>query len=355
MRKSVAKLSIFKRKVFPQKEGYPPLRLYLNESPYGASPKAVQAYKDAVDTINLYPNGSQQPIKDALAETFNIPADNIMAGNGSEDVIGLLIRAFIEEGDDVVVHENNFPTTNKYITAIGGHLIKASEKNHHIHVDTILESVTERTKMVVICNPNNPTGTYLPKSEIVRLQENLRDDIILLLDNAYGEYVDRDDYSDGMDMFKADGRIAITRTFSKAYGLAMVRIGWMLAPDFVIDGMARLRSSFNVNGGAMAAAVAAVKDRDFLADVVAKNSAVRDNFIARVRLLGIEPVPSVTNFVFLKFPNAGHDGKDGLEADKYLCAQGIICRSYPPYLRISMGTAEQMDRVLEILSDFMHS
>ena len=352
MRKSVAKLAIFKQGEFSIAGVENPLKLSANESPYGASPKAIQAYKNAIDSIALYPNGTQKPLKDAIAETFHIPADNIMAGNGSEEIIGILVRSFVEEGDDVVVSENGFPMTNKYITAIGGNVIKAPEQDHHIQVDALLESVTERTKIVIVSNPNNPTGTYLPKSEIIRLEQNLRDDIIVLLDNAYADYVTCDDYANGIDMFKTDGRMAITRTFSKGYGLAMLRIGWILAPDFVIDAMARVRSPFNVNGAAMAAAIAAVKDTDFIKDVVVKNNTVRDNFMERVRTLGIEPIPSVTNFVLLKFPDSH---KDGVVAYDYLKTQGIICRPYPPYLRITMGTAEQMDRVLETLTDFMKS
>ena len=352
MRKSVAKLTPFAQGAFSLAGVENPLKLSANESPYGASPKAIQAYKDAIDKIGLYPNGTQKPLKDAIAETLNIPADNIMAGNGSEEIISILIRSYVEEGDNVVVSENGFPMTNKYIAAIGGEVIKAQEKDHNMQVDALLESVNERTKIVIVCNPNNPTGTYLPKSEIVRLEKNLRDGIILLLDNAYAEYVTCNDYSNGIDMFKTDGRIAITRTFSKGYGLAMLRIGWMLAPDAVIDAMARVRSPFNVNGAAMAAAIAAIKDTNFIADVVTKNNTVRDNFANRVRTLGIEPIPSVTNFVLLKFPDAD---KDGAAADDYLRTQGIICRPYPPYLRITIGTAEQMDTVFEKLSDFMQS
>ena len=330
-----------------------PLKLSANESPYGPSPKALQAYQDVVADLNRYPDGGQFILRDAVSEIYGVPVENIIASNGSDEGISMLMRALLEDGDDIIVSENGFVMTDIHAMSCGANVIKASEQDYKVHIDSVLNAVTDKTKVVAICNPNNPTGTYISKSEIARLEKNLPKHIILMLDAAYAEYVDKDDFDSGLELFRPDGRVVVTRTFSKAYGLPSLRVGWMAVPDSVADAIHRIRTPFNVNLVAMVTAAAATLDVDYTRDVVKKNNYVRDEFSKFIGQLGLQVIPSVTNFVLFKFPDGD---KDGTGANQFLLNNGVIPRpagGSDKYLRISIGTESEMKHVYRLLKDYM--
>lgn len=331
-----------------------PLKLSANESSYGPSPKALATYLQCADHLLRYPEGAQTELRDAISKVYQIPAENIVCSNGSDEGICLLMRAFLEEGDEVVVSENGFVMTEIHASACGAKLIHAPEKDYRVQVDAILERITSKTKIVAICNPHNPTGTYLPISEIQRLHHHLPDKMILMLDAAYAEYVGRADYDCGVKtLFKPNGRVVITHSFSKIYGLSALRVGWLACPDFVREAIQRIRSPFNVNAVAMAVAAASVLDVEYTVSIARKNQEVREDFCEKLKNLALQVIPSVTNFVLLQFPQSH---KNGTEADQYLQKNGIIPRpagDSDQYLRISIGTAEEMERVYQALKAYV--
>ena len=258
----------------------------------------------------------------------------------------------LSAGDEIIVSENSFLMTEIYARSVGARIVKCPESDYRVDVDGMLAAVTERTRIAYVCSPNNPTGTYTPIRELRRLADGIHDDILLLVDAAYAEFADATDYDTGQSLFSPHGRVAVARTFSKAYGLAGLRIGWAIAPDRVLDAVARLRSPFNTNAAAMNAATAAVRDRQHLRRSVARIRETRDRFSNALRSLGIRVVPSEANFVLLAFPDGGDDAKS-LEAA--LQAAGILGRPVADGVnafRITIGTEEEMAEAFSAIREW---
>ncbi len=333
-----------------------PIKLSSNECPYPPSPKAIQAYQDAVGRINRYPDNTQKSLKNAIHSIYDIPQQNLIITNGSEEAICLLMRAVLEEGDHVVVSENNFPLTNTHILSCGAQVIKAPEQDGKVHIDTMLSLVHAKTKVVVVCNPNNPTGTVIPFADIVRLERLLPPQVVLLLDSAYAEYAENahlNDYDCGFKLFSPSGRTVVTRTCSKAYGLAGLRVGWSLFPDALVDAISRIRTPFNVNVAAISAATEAILDHAYMLQMVRRNNTIREAFCQDIAKLGITHYPSYTNFVMVDFT---HTGKSADDVHTYLLGRGIICRPQPQnpmQYRISIGTESEMQILTDTLRAYM--
>ncbi|MGS1016899.1 histidinol-phosphate transaminase [Allosphingosinicella humi] len=321
-----------------------PIKLSSNECPFGPSPAAKAAYLEAVEQLHRYPDGSQQALREALAERFHLEAEQIIAGNGSEELILLALRAFVEPGDQVVLSQNGFVMTRIHALAQGAEIVEAEEADWHVSVDNILAAVTEKTKVVAIANPNNPTGTYISAAELRRLHEGLPPDVLLMIDSAYGDYVVEPDYDSGIEIVRSASNAIMTRTFSKLYGLAGMRIGWAYGSPEVIAAIQRIRTPFNTNAPALAAATAALGDQRY-GDWVRTHAIVwRGKMAAALTELGIAVVPSVTNFLLLHFPAGSRLTSQQLAA--HLLGQGIIPRplgvSGPNNcLRITVGTEEE--------------
>lgn len=332
-----------------------PLRLHFNESPYGCSPMAKQAYMDSFQGVNTYPDGSQDPLISALSDHYGVPRENLKACPGTAEGLSTLMRVLLNDNDNVVTSINGFPTTNGHIISFGADLIKVNEQNHKVHVDALLEAVNDKTKVILVCNPNNPTGTYIPVADIQRLHDNVPPHVYLVLDSAYAEYADFADYDNGLSLFSPTGRVIVTQTFSKAYGLSSMRIGWMAVPNVVAEAIGKVRVSYTTTVTSLKVATAALCDQDFVKDVIAKNKIVRNTFTTAMENLGITALPSATNFVMLHFP-AGC--KNGIGACKYLEKHNIQVRTSPDkdqHLRVSLGTAEDMQRVINHITDYMKS
>ncbi len=334
-----------------------PIKLSSNESSFGPSPAALDAYHAAARELHRYPDGSQFKLRQAIGVVHGLDPALIVCGNGSEELIGLLMRAYVSEGDEVLLSENGFVMCIIYAHGQGATPVFAPEREQRIDVDALLARVTPRTRMVCIANPNNPTGTYIPYSEIERLHRALPTDVLLLLDGAYAEFVLEEDYDVGAALVSQHANVVMLRTFSKIYGLAGLRVGWAYAPAAVIDMVQRIRTPFNTNGPALAAAAAAVADQGFIAEVRAHNHEWLGILAREFSAMGLAMLPSVTNFYMLRFP--GGPGQTGADAARFLQSRGIIPRPTgaddSPWLRITVGTAHENEAVLAALRDFMTS
>ena len=330
-----------------------PIKLSSNELPYPPSPEAIAAFHSTEPMLSRYPDGAQTDLRNVLAKLHNVPSANIFAGNGSEEAIGLIVRAVLSAGENVVISQNSFLMTEIYARSVGGEVIKCVERNYRVDVDAMLAAITARTRIVYVCSPNNPTGTYTTAEELKRLRAGLPDSVLLIIDAAYAEFVEAPDYDSGLSLFTPGGNVAVTGTFSKAYGLAALRIGYAIAPDGVVDAVSRLRTPFNANSAAMAAASAAAQDQAYLSQTVAKICATRDWFSGELRELGLNVVPSQANFVLIDFDDGGHKAS---ALDQALQDAGILGRpasGMASEYRISIGTDEEMRRTLEVIRDWL--
>jgi len=322
-------------------------KLSSNENPLGCSPKVLEAIANIKD-FSRYPDGSATALREKIGELHGLNPNNIICGTGSDEVLELVTYAFCEEGDEVIYTEHGFLVYPIAAMSAGAVPVKVKEKNYTTDVDAILAEVTERTKVVFVANPNNPTGTYIPKSEMERLHAGLRSDILLVIDNAYAECVTAKDWDDGRDLALNNENVLLTRTFSKMYGIPALRLGWGYAGDHVIDILNRIRPPFNVNTIAQIAGIAALDDQEFLAKSIEHNTQWREWLSHQLGGLGLEVIPSQGNFLLVKFADAA------VTFEK-LRSNNIMVREMPAYglpefLRISIGTEEDMRKLVQVIS-----
>lgn len=331
-------------------------KLSANETPLGPSPSAVEAIKAVAGRLETYPDGTAHDLKTAIAEVHGLNPANILCGNGSDDLLTLACQAYLSPGDEGIVSAHGFLLYRIAILASGATPVTASERDLTSDVDAILGAVTERTKIVFIANPNNPTGTYLPVDEVRRLHAGLPKHVLLVLDAAYAEYVRRNDYEAGLELVSANDNVVMTRTFSKVYGLAALRIGWMYAPAHVVEVIERIRGPFNVNAMAIAAGSAAIRDRAHVEAAVRHNQTWLAHVGAELRALGLTVTPSVANFVLVHFPD--EDGRRAADADTWLTSRGYVLRRVEAYgfanaLRMTIGSEEANLGVIAALKEFL--
>ena len=333
-----------------------PIRLASNESALGPSPRAVAAYTALAQEIHRYPDGAAETLRQTLARHYGLDAARIVCGNGSDELIGLLTKAYAGEGDEVLYSRHGFLMYPIAAKAAGATPVTAPETSLTADVDAILKAVTPRTRIVFLANPNNPTGTYLSSDEVARLHGGLPKSVLLVIDAAYAEFVQRNDYEPGIALVEANSNVVMTRTFSKIYALAGLRVGWAYCSAEIADVLNRVRGPFNLNAAAQAAAVAA------LDDVAAVDRAREHNDIWRPWLerelgaLGLAVQTSVANFVIVRFPGTG--GKTADAAFEFLKSRGILTRKIagyqlPDWLRITIGTEEEMRAVVKAAADFL--
>ena len=329
-------------------------KLSSNESPLGPSPKAVAAFRDAAASLALYPDGGAYALKAALAERHGLDPDWLMVGNGSDELIGLIASAFLAPGDEGLYNQYGFLSYPIAIRAAGATPVIAPERDLLADVDAMLARVTERTRVVFLANPNNPTGALLPQSEVVRLHAGLPATTLLVLDAAYAEYVAAPGYEAGAELVAKHENVVMARTFSKAYGLAGLRLGWIYARPYVIDAVNRIRGPFNVNLPAQAAGAAALADPDHLAAAVALNARWLPWLAREIAALGLAVPPSHGNFLLVRFADAA----TAKRADAALTAAGFALRGMGAYglsdcLRLSVGDEEANVGVVAALRQFL--
>ena len=331
-------------------------KLSSNESPFGASAMAVAAYKAAGDRLELYPDGAAMLLRSAIASRYGLMAENIVCGAGSDELLQLLAHAYLGPGDEAIYSQYGFLVYPIAIRSSGATPVVAPEMDYLADVDAILAQVTGRTRMVFLANPNNPTGRYLPFSEVRRLHAGLPAGVLLVLDAAYAEYVRRNDYEAGLELVATTSNVVMTRTFSKIYGLAALRIGWAYCPAHVADVLNRVRGPFNISGPAIAAGAAAMADQDFVERAIAHNEIWLGWLSAELTRLGLEVTPSVGNFVLVHFPQDG--ARNAHAADSHLQDNGFVVRRMDAYglpgaLRITVGTEEANHGLVACLKAFM--
>lgn len=331
-------------------------KLSSNESPLGASPKVAEAIAAKKADLAIYPDGSAHVLREAIGRAHGLNPDNILCGNGSDELLGLLCQTYLGPGDEGLFTEHGFLVYKIQIMAAGATPVSVPDADLTADVDRILAAVSGKTKLVFLANPNNPTGTYIPVSEVRRLHAGLPRDVILVLDAAYAEYVRRNDYEAGVELVSAHANVVMTRTFSKIHGLAGLRIGWMYAHQAIVDACNRVRGPFNVNALAIIAGAAAVGDRAHVDRAVEHNEAWLGRVSAALEALGLTVTPSVGNFVLMHFPKA--PGKTAAEADEHLSARGFVLRrvtgyGLPDALRMTIGDEEANLGVIEALKEFM--
>lgn len=326
------------------------VKLSSNESPLGASPKAIAAFSEVAQTLEIYPEGSSRLLREALGEVHGLDPERIVCGNGSDDLLHLLAQCYLGEGDEAVMNRYGFSVYPIVTKAAGADIVMVDETDYTTDVDALLGAISPSTKIVWLANPNNPTGTYLADAELRRLHAGLRPDILLVVDSAYAEYATADDYATGAALVSEADNVVMVRTFSKM-GLAAARIGWLYGPDHVVDVLNRIRGPFNVNLPAQRAGAAAARDTEFTARLRDHNAQWRDWLTAELSSNTLRVVPSQANFVMVLFPDAAMAAR----AFSSLMDQGYIVReigaSYgiPTGLRISIGSETAMRAVAEIL------
>ena len=331
-------------------------KLSSNESPLGPSPAAVEAYRGAAGALHVYPDGASTRLREAIGAAYGLNPERIVCGNGSDEILHLIAQGYLSAGDEAIITEHGFLVYRIAILAAGATPVTAPERDETADVDAILERVTERTRIVFLANPNNPTGTYIPFDEVRRLHAGLPPTVLLVLDAAYAEYVRRNDYASGVELAAEAGNVVMARTFSKIYGLANLRIGWAFGPAEVIDVLNRTRGPFNLTGPALAAGVAAVADRAHTEQAVAHNATWLGWLTDEVTRLGLRVTPSVGNFLLVHFPETGAHGV--VAADTFLRDRGLVLRRVAAYglphaLRMTVGSEEANREFVAALADFL--
>ena len=333
-------------------------KLSSNKSPLGASPKAIAAFRASASDLALYPDGSAAALREAIGRRYGLEPSRIICGNGSDELLALLAYAFLRPGDAGLYSEYGFLEYPICIQAAGGAPVIANESNKTASVDALLAKANARAKIVYLANPNNPTGTYIPYSEVKRLQGGLPADCLLVIDAAYAEYVTRNDYAAGIEVVATCENVIMTRTFSKIHGLANLRIGWAYGPPFVLDALNRVRGPFNLNGPAIAAGVASLADTWHIEAAISHNSRWLAWLSDSISALDIEVTPSVGNFLLLGFKD--NADRSAANADAFLSARGFIPRAMTAYglpdcLRLTVGDEEANRGVVAALAEFMRA
>ncbi|MFT7578151.1 MAG: histidinol-phosphate aminotransferase [Alphaproteobacteria bacterium] len=333
-----------------------PIVLSANETPLGPSPAASAAYRKVEASLSRYPDGSSTKLREAISTAYGLNADRIVCGTGSDEILNLLAQTYLSSGDEAIHTAHGFLVYKIATLAAGATPVVVPETNLTADVDKILAAVTERTKIVFLANPNNPTGTYLPFEEVRRLRSGLPGEALLVLDAAYGEYVRRNDYEAGLELVATTDNTVMTRTFSKIHGLAALRIGWAYCPSGVADALNRTRGPFNVSAAAIAAGAAAIADKAHIEKSIAHNDEWLSWTATELRELGLEVTDSVGNFLLIHFSETGNHTAG--KADAFLNSRGIILRGMAGYglgnaLRMTIGTANENKAVISALRDFL--
>jgi histidinol-phosphate aminotransferase len=332
------------------------IKLSSNEGAFGPPPAAIAAMATATEQMHRYPDGGMAALRQAIGKAYAVAPEQIVCGNGSDEILQLLIQIYGGPGTELIMSEHGFSIYEIAGKVVGCTVRKAAEKNLTTDVDAILRLVTAATRMVFLANPNNPTGTLVSDAEMLRLRENLPPDVLLVIDAAYAEYVDRPGFDGGIALVDGGENTVMTRTFSKIYGLGGARLGWGYAPPAVADVLNRVRGPFNVSSLAAAAGIAALALPNWVKDGRAHNSRARAKLAAELTAAGLKVHPSEANFLLLDFLGA----QRAIAADQYLRARGIIVRhpkSYglPNCLRVTIGTDEECALVAEHLTAFAGS
>jgi histidinol-phosphate aminotransferase len=332
-------------------------KLSSNETPLGPSPRAIAAYKAVGAHLEDYPDGSASDLREAIGRAFGLDPDRIVCGAGSDDLLHLLAHAYLVDGDEAIHTTHGFLVYPIATLGAGARPVEVPETDYTADVDAILRAVTDKTKIVFLANPNNPTGTCLSFDEVKRLHRGLPPHVLFVIDAAYSEYVRRNDYESGIELVATNDNVVMTRTFSKIHGLAALRLGWMFGPAHVVDAVNRIRGPFNVNSAAIAAGIAAIEDVEHQEKSREHNTRWLGWLYQEIGKLGLKVTPSVANFLLIHFPET--KGRTAKDADAFLTARGLILRQVGAYklpnaLRMTVGSEEANRLVVAALKEFLN-
>jgi histidinol-phosphate aminotransferase len=320
------------------------IKLASNENPRGPSPRALAVLAAAASSLHRYPDGGGHSLRRALAARFKVAPEQVILGNGSDEVIGLLTKAFLQAGDEAIVAEPSFVVYNIDVMAAHAGLVTVPLLEHRHNLPAMAKAVTPKTRIIFVCNPNNPTGTYVTTAEVTALLEAVPPDVIVVFDEAYYEYVTASDYPDTLALLATGRNIVVLRTFSKIYGLAGLRIGYAVSTPEIVQHLNRIRPPFNTNTLAQKGALAALEDEEHVQESRRMNSEGRQFLLDRLKSLDFTVIPSQTNFLYF---DAHQDGKHLFEA---LLRQGVIVRHLGgTFLRVTIGLPEENQRFLKAL------
>ncbi len=324
------------------------VKLASNENPLGASPLALAAIRDSLARVHLYPDGSCFALKQKLAERHRVPPQEVVVGAGTNEILTLLVRTFLAEGEEALLSENTFLVYQLAVQSCGRTAVAVPMRDHRYDLEAMAAAIGPRTKLIFIANPDNPNGSYVTKAELERFLSRVPERVIVVLDEAYFEFVDAEDYPDGCELRKQRRRLVVLRTFSKIYGLASLRVGYGLAEPDVANYLDRVRDPFNVSSMAQVAALAALDDSAHVASTKAVTFQGRALLMHELPRFGFQVVPSVTNFVLAL---AGSSGDALFQA---LLRHGVIVRPMAAYgmpdaVRISVGTPAENEKLLRAL------
>lgn len=325
------------------------IKLASNENPLGPSPKAINAVKKALDGLNRYPDGSGFHLISALARKLDVRPDQIILGNGSNELIELAVRTFVQPGDEVISAEPSFVVYKMVTQAADGKNVIVPCREHRHDFEAMANRITERTKIIFIANPNNPTGTMNTRAEMDRFMGRVPGHVLVVVDEAYFEYVTRADYPDSMDYLKEGRNILVLRTFSKIYGLAGLRIGYGITKPELCQLMQKVRQPFNTNSLAQAAALAALSDDKHVQRSIAINNEGKQFLYNAFQRLGISYLPTETNFIYFETP------LDCYELYNKLLSRGVIIRPMGGRnLRVTIGLPSENERFVKELEEILN-
>jgi histidinol-phosphate aminotransferase len=329
------------------------IKLASNENPLGPSPQAVRAIRDALPRLNVYPDSQSYSLRHAIAQRFGISADHVVVGNGADGVILQTCMAYLDDQSEVVVSRSSFPVYDRFTHAMRASLIKTPLRDYRLDLEAMADAITQRTKLIFVCNPNNPTGTIVTADEVDAFMGRVPDHVLVIFDEAYYELVDSDVYPETLTYLR-DGRrnVMVMRTFSKVYGIAGVRLGYAFAAPEVLAPLNQVKEPFAVNLPAQAAGIAALEDQAFLERSVAANHAGRLALYQQFDRLGLPYIESHANFILVEF------GPDALTIQERLLKRGVIvrgCVSYDlcDFLRITVGNETQNARLTAALEGIL--
>ena len=339
------------------------IKLSSNESPLGPSDRAVKAYIDSAKSLSIYPDGNSTLLKEKIAELHDVNVNNIICGAGSDEILNLIACAYLMPGDEVIYSEHAFLLYKIITLTNNGTPIAAKEVGLKANIDNIINCVTKKTKIVFIANPNNPTGSYLNKNELYELRDRLPERVLLVIDGAYAEYAEEQDYIDGKSLISETANIVMTRTFSKVYALAALRIGWAYAPSHIIEVLNKIRGPFNLSTAAINAGAAAIEDHDHVTKSVELNSNEKVQLLKAYEEAQIHVHGGAANFLLLDLTNLAKKNSTMQQEmvvglNNYLIKNNIFVRNVsdyglPCHLRVTIGSKEQNRTVLDKIREYV--
>ena len=332
------------------------IKLSSNESPFGPSKLALKSYEKTSSKLSRYPELTALSLQKVIADKFDINHEQIICGTGSDEVLIFSALAFCAPGDEIIHAIHGFEMYSIITKYVGAESVLASEDDYKISTKSILDNINSSTKLIFIANPNNPTGTYLNRLELKSLIKKIPNNIIIVIDTAYAEFADADDYDKSFDLANTFKNVLITRTFSKAYSLAGIRLGWGYGSKSLIEILKKLRPPFNVTPGAIAAGISALKDEKHLKKVVSHNTNIKNWFIDEINKIGFVAYKTQANFIFIIIPRKRK--QNALLVNNYLLSKGIAIRYLGSYglknaVRITLGVKKELQKTILMLKEFI--